>query len=233
MALDSTGTAREVNMRSPILLALLSLSTAVVAGGIVSTKPYTSPVPVPDLTAQLYVESSPRELHVCQVTAMIDRFGELKDVVPTACPESLRESSVQAVRRWGFHPPVDNDMAVDGQYPATFGYISNTVSTPVPRERNIRLVRMEPTARPDWPSPPRTNRDMKTWMEEHWTQSLTCVLDMQLSKRGTPEQVQVIDCPELFGEAALARLERYGMTAFGAEPGDGTVYRMYLDFELE
>ena len=124
-------------------------------------------------------------------------------------------------------------MAVDGQYQATFGYISNTVSTPVPREHNIRLVRMEPTARPDWPSPPRTNRAMKTWMEEHWSQSLTCVLDLQLTKRGPPEQVQIIDCPKLFGEATLARLERYGMTAFGAEPGDGTVYRMYLDFELE
>jgi hypothetical protein len=31
----------------------------------------------------------------------------------------------------------------------------------------------------------------------------------------------------------LERLERYGMTPLGAEPGDGTVYRMYLEFGLE
>ncbi|MFT5584448.1 MAG: hypothetical protein ACI9VR_002033 [Cognaticolwellia sp.] len=225
-------------MRSPLLLAFFTLATALVAGEVaagevVNTKPYNRTEPVPDMAAQVYVESKPRELHTCQVTAMVDRFGEVKDVVPTDCPESLRKSSVQAVRAWDFHPPVQNDMAVDGQHQATFGYISNTVRTPVPRGRGIRLVRMEPTARPDWPSAPRTSRTMKTWMEENWAQSLTCILDMQVSKRGTPEQVQIIDCPELFGEAALERLNRYGMTPLGAEPGDGTVYRMYLQFELK
>ncbi len=220
-------------MRSPLLLAVLSLATAVVASDLPTTKPYTSPAPVPDIAAQVYVESKPRELHTCEVTAMVDRFGEIKDVVATACPDSLRTSSVQAVRGWDFHPPVQDDMAVDGQAHATFGYISHTVRTPVPRERGIRLVRMEPTARPDWPSTPRTTRAMKTWMEANWAQNVTCVLDMQVSKRGTPDQVQIIDCPQLFGEAALERLERYGMTPLGAEPGDGTVYRMYLEFGLE
>ena len=220
-------------MRSPLLFALFSLASAVVASDLPVTKPYTSPKPVPDMAAQVYVESKPKELHTCEVSVLVDRFGEIKDVVATVCPEALRASSVQAVRGWDFHPPVQDDMAVDGQARAIFGYISHTVRTPVPRELGIRLVRMEPNARPDWPSAPRTTRAMKSWMEENWTESVVCVIDMQVSKRGTPDQVQVVDCPELFSEAALERLERYGMTPKGAEPGDGTVYRMYLEFGLE
>lgn len=220
-------------MRSPVLVALLAAASAVVAADAVTTKPYTSPAPTPDIAAEVFVESRPRELHTCQVTAMVDRFGEIKDVVATECPDSLRSSSVQAVRGWGFHPPVQDDMAVDGVHNATFGFISHTVRTPVPRARGIRLVRMEPMARPDWPSPPRTTRGMKTWMAENWATSVTCVLDMEVSKRGTPDEVQIVDCPEIFGEAALERLDRYGMTPIGAEPGDGTVYRMYLEFAAE
>lgn len=216
---------------TPLLAMLLLADTSTTERP--RTRPYHNPIPSPDLRAQVYVESRPRELHACSVTALVDRFGVLTDVVVGECPDDLAATSSAAVRGWKFHPAVHQDLAVPGQYEVTFVYVASLVKTTVPLPQKTRLVRLEPMARLDWPSPPRVTREMKQYMAEHWLTELTCVADLQVSKRGTPENVQWVDCPEPFATETFKRMERYGLTPIGAEAGDGRVYRMWLRFSAE
>lgn len=214
--------------RSAALVAGLAIAGVATAVERPPTKPFSSPAPVPDMAAQVFLESHPGERYSCQVTALVDRFGELLDVVPIDCPQPLRNTASDAVRGWGFHPATLDDVAVDGQHTTNFVFVSNTVRAPMKLDQRDRLVRVKPTAVPQWPSVPRVDRAGKQWLEEHWSEGTECVLELEVDKRNGPANVELIDCPPELADPVIAKLKRYGMDVKGAEPGDGTRYRMYL-----
>ena len=198
----------------------------------VDVQPYSAPQPQPDLEALVFLGANPRTRHACTVTAVIDAFGEVLDAIPTECPRELRNSSRDAVRAWGFHPPMQGEKAVKGRYEVTFLFVANSVEVPEAKGRKKRLVRTQPVAVPRWPQPPKTKGEIADWLEEQGRRQARCVIDFTVDKRNAPQDFELVDCPEVLAEPLMRRLKRYGIDVRGAEPGDGKIYRIEWVYRL-
>ncbi len=194
-------------------------------------QPYKSPKPRPDIEALVFLGAQPRERHRCSVTALVDPFGEVLDAAPTSCPRELENSSVDAVRGWKFHPPMQGDKAVRGRYEVTFVYVAQSVRVPEHLQGD-RLVRAEPTVVPRWPKPPPTRGGARDWMDERGVSEARCVLDFSVDKRSAPQDFVAVDCPEVLFDPLMRRLKRYGVDVVGGSPGDGKLYRLEWVYTL-
>ncbi|MCB9763406.1 MAG: hypothetical protein H6739_26805 [Alphaproteobacteria bacterium] len=190
--------------------------------------PYDTPLPVPDNTALTFLAEHPGELVHCNVVARITEFGELTDAFGIGCPNALRPTALSAVETWKFYPPTLADRAVPAQYPIQFVFVGNSVEVDTPIPDDAVLVRSRPLAVPQWPTPPKTSRKVRRWLEEQGLDGYRCVIDVEIDQGGLADNVLIVDCPGPLHEPVLKRLRRFGLTVDGARPGDGTVYRLDL-----
>lgn len=201
------------------MIALAALLGAHAADALV--QPFSTPTPEPSIEALVLLGANPGQRTTCEVTAIVDPFGDVLDAAPGACPPELSAASAAAVRTWKFHPPTADGQAVKARYDLRFVYISNTVLTDAQLDPGDVLVRLNPTAVPRWPSPYRVSRS-----SEYADQR--CVLDLRVDDRDLPEFVRTVDCPDEVEDAVKRRLRRFGLDTIGSTAGDGTVYRLDL-----
>ncbi len=162
----------------------------------------------------------------CELELRIDDRGELLYVVPTGCPSELATASVDGLWAWSFHPPVLDEVAVPAAWAVRVVYVAASVETPMVEDDDEILVRVLPTAVPQWPLPPAETR----WMDRHRDQA-RCQLDLVVDDRGLPELVERIACDAELAERVLRYGRTWGFEIRGGQPGDGQVYR--LDLRLE
>lgn len=198
------------------------LSTTLMGdAGAADVMAYATPLPDPDIEGLVLLGATPGERHACEVTAIIDPYGDVLDAAPGDCRPELSEASAAAMRTWKFHPPTADGQAVQARYTMRFVYVSHTVLTDLPLQDGDVLVRLPPTAIPRWPTPYRVPRGSE-YADDR------CVLDLRVDDRDLPEFVRTVDCPAEVEDAVKRRLKRFGLDTVGTTPGDGTVYRMDL-----
>ncbi len=191
---------------------------------------YRTPLPEVDIAAQVLLESAPGQSFDCTVEALIDPYGQLLDAVAPECPVALRNSAITAVRQWEFHPPTLDSKAVRGHLTTRFVFVSNTVLSEVPTAENVHLVRVAPTATPQWPKPPRPGTPGRRLMRDLGVDQVSCTLDLSVDELGLPVGIEPVSCPEDLQVRTIRRLQRYGLEVEGASLGDGTRFRLELWF---
>lgn len=187
--------------------------------------------PEVDMAMQIEVEAAAGERVVCDVEALVDAYGQLLDAWATDCPEALRSASVDAVRQWSFHPPTVDNKAVRGSMTARFVFVSHSVVVEPWLAPNEFLVRVSPTATPRWPTPPTLGRSGRVRLREEGMPHLTCTLTLEVDKKGLPTAIEPGACDDDTLARVARRLFRYGLETHGADPGDGTRYRLILTLD--
>lgn len=206
--------------------------------------PYETPLPVADAAAQAFLADRPGQVVYCSIMLVVNEYGQLDNAFGVGCPNALRASAISAVQQWRFYPPTLGDRAVTGRQQVEFAFVSHSVDAPTPIADDAMLVRVAPTATPEWPAPPKVGRKARRWMSDPPVcegedppegcvkpkdagpmAGYRCLLDIEVAETGLLQNVLVVDCPGPLHQGVLRKLRRFGFTVQGAQPGDGTVYR--------
>ncbi|MCB9794989.1 MAG: hypothetical protein H6741_20000 [Alphaproteobacteria bacterium] len=203
---------------------------------------FETPLPVADEAAKAFLADRPGQVVYCTLMLVVDEYGKLDNAFGVGCPNALRASAIAAVQEWRFYPPTLGDRAVTGRQQVQFAFVSHSVVAPTQVDEEAILVRVAPTATPEWPAPPKPNGKAKRWMsapplcegeepvegcvdEAVSLDGYRCLLDIEVAETGLLQNVLVVDCPGPLHQGVLRKLKRFGFTVQGAKPGDGTVYR--------
>ena len=183
-----------------------------------------APLPEVDRSGLIFLQASPTAWQSCQLIAVVDQHGYVRTTLVEDCPEPLLTQSMDTLARWDFYPPTDGGIAHAQDILVDFRYISGVVVTDPPPGDQRPRVRVPPAAVPQWPVPPklkgRARKDLKAAGEP----GLLCSLTLTFNGRGSPDDIEILDCPEDAAALAVKRLARHGVQLVGAEPGDGSRY---------
>ena len=184
---------------------------------------------VPTEASTLYAQVS-QEPVACSVEVDLSITGEIRGVMPLSCPDSLFEPVRGSLVQWGFSPATEGEKAVAVRQRFTAVFESNTVWLPSQEGDRYAHIRVPPFALPQWPRSPQQDAGLKALFASVSLPGASCVLEMGLSKRGEPEDLVIVSCPNEIAHSVEKSLRRWGMRSVGAELGDGTRYRMEMRF---
>ncbi len=184
---------------------------------------------VPSPEATLFAVTS-QEAVACSVELDLNITGELEFLSPLVCPDSLFGPVRSSVSQWRFNPATEGERAVPTRQKFTAVFEANTVWLPPVENPRYALIRVPPFAMPQWPRSPQDDEDLRSLFESLSLPGGSCVLELGLSERGSPEDLVIVDCPNEVALVVEKALKRWGMRTVGAELGDRTRYRLEMPF---
>jgi hypothetical protein len=177
----------------------------------------------------LYTQVS-EEAVACTVELNLKNTGEVRFLTPLSCPNALFGPVREALLQWRFHPPTEAGRAVASQQKFTAVFEAFTVL--LEQKDNVRYahVRVPPAAVPLWPHAPDKDESLQALFAMEAIRGGSCVLETGVTRRGEPSDLIIVDCPSEVALSIEKALRRWGMKTVGAELGDGTRYRLEMQF---
>lgn len=166
----------------------------------------------------------------CTVEMDIRSTGEVVFLTPLSCPEALWPPVRAALVQWRFHPPSQGGRAVGLKQVFTAVFESGTVVLDPTQSSRYAHVRVPPLALPQWPHAPDKDEKIASLFASVAIQGGSCVLDMEVGKRGEPVDLVIVNCPNEVALRIERSLNRWGMKTVGGALGDSTRYRLEMNF---
>lgn len=179
--------------------------------------------------ALLYTQVS-GEAVACTVELDLSITGDLQLVSPLSCPEALFGSVRSALNEWRFNPAQEGERAVPTRQRFTAVFESSTVWQEPQEDPRYAHIRVPPLALPQWPQSPRDDDGLRDLFQGLALPGGSCVLEFEVSHRGSPRNLVIEDCPNEVARAVEKSLRRWGVKVQGATPGDQTRYRLEMSF---
>ncbi len=165
----------------------------------------------------------------CTVEMEIRSTGEVSFLTPLSCPDALWAPVQTALLQWRFHPPSEGRAVVLKQV-FTAVFEAGTVVLRPSQSNRYAHVRVPPLALPQWPHAPDKDEKLASLFASVAIQGGSCVLDMEVGKRGEPVDLVIVSCPNEVALRIERSLNRWGMKTFGAALGGSTRYRLEMNF---
>ena len=183
----------------------------------------------PTEEALLFTEVSGEPV-ACTVELDLSITGELQLVSPLSCPDALFDSVRSAVVEWRFNPAQEGERSVAHRQAFTAVFESSTVWQEPVEDARYAHVRVPPIAVPQWPQSPREEESIQRLFRETALPGASCVLEFEVSERGSPRNLVIESCPSEVARAFEKSLRRWGLKVVGAALGDQTRYRLEVPF---
>mgnify|MGYP001205604188 CR=1 FL=1 len=166
----------------------------------------------------------------CTVEMDLRVTGEVRFLSPLSCPDSLFRPVREAVSQWRFFPATEADRAYPATQKLTAVFESGTVVLETETTSRYAHIRVPPAAIPLWPKSPQKDSRLRELFAFEALRGGSCVLFMEVSRKGQPENLVIEDCPNEVAHQIEKSLRRWGMNVVGAELGDGNLYRLEMRF---